>query len=168
MACKMVLRMEMQEIIRRWQAGNSRSHITSRTRLSRDTVSEYIAVVEQLGVSRGGWPRSREQLSRLAGIGRSGQHQTAASTEERMAPWADKIYQWLTGDWLQLTRVLELLLGCGCQVSYKSLRRFVQKRNWWQRNPATIHMEDTAPGEVAELDFGRLTLTRAAAAPCGR
>ena len=85
-----------------------------------------------------------------------------------MAPWADKIYQWLTGDWLQLTRVLELLLGCGCQVSYKSLRRFVQKRNWWQRNPATIHMEDTAPGEVAELDFGRLTLTRAAAAPCGR
>lgn len=59
---------------------------------------------------------------------------------------------------LQLTRILELLLERGCEVSYTSLRRFLQRRNWRRRNPITIRMEDTAPGEVVELDFGRLGL----------
>ena len=64
-----------------------------------------------------------------------------------------QIYQWLTGDRLQMTRIHELLSARGCSVSYPSLRRFVVKRNWRR---TTLRMEDTPPGQVAESDFGRL------------
>ena len=66
----------------------------------------------------------------LAAISRPGPQHGAVPTEGRLAPWADQIYQWLTGGSLQLTRVQELLAQRGC----------------------------TAPGEVAEVDFGRLRL----------
>ena len=54
-----------------------------------------------------------------------------------------------------MTRIQELLQR-GCVVSYTSLRRFLQRRNWRRRNLRTVRMENTPPGEVAELDFGRL------------
>ena len=43
-----------------------------------------------------------------------------------------------------------------CRVSYASLQRFVARRNWRRRSRTTVRMEDTAPGEVVEVDFGRL------------
>ena len=55
-----------------------------------------------------------------------------------------------------MTRIRELLDQRGCQVSYTSLRRFLQRRNWRGRSARTVRMEQSGPGEVAELDFGRL------------
>ena len=158
MGYKEVLRVDISEVIRRWQAGNSRRRIASGTGLSKDTVGRYISADEALEMSREGPAPTEEQLSRLAAIGRSGPRQSAVPTEDQLAPWADQVYQWLTGDRLQVTRVQELLAERGCRVSYASLHRFVARRNWRRRNPGTVRMEDTAPGEVAELDFGRLGL----------
>ena len=158
MAYKEVSRMEIAEVIRRWQSGISLRYIASGTGLSRDTVRRYVAAAKEEGLSLSGPAPSEEQISRLAAIGRSGPRAVATPAEDLLAPWGDQIYQWLTVDHLQLTRILELLLDRGCEVSYTSLRRFLQRRNWRRRNPATVRMEDTAPGEVAELDFGRLGL----------
>ena len=80
----------------------------------------------------------------------------ATPRQDLLEPWADQIYQWLTGDRLQLTRIRELLAVRGCAVSYPSLRRFILKRNWRRLSKTTVRMEDTALGEVAEADFGRL------------
>ena len=150
--------MEIQEIIRRWQAGEGYRQIASGTGLSRNTVRKYLAAAKAEGIARDGAVPGEDQLSRLAAIGQPGPRQAQTPSEDLLAPWADQIHQWLTGDRLQLTRIHELLLGRGCPVSYQSLRRFVQKRNWRQRSRTTVRMEDTAPGEVAELDFGRLGL----------
>ena len=158
MGYKEVLRVDISEVIRRWQAGNSRRHIASGTGLSKDTVGRYISAAEALEMSREGPAHTEEQLSRLAAIGRSGPRQSAVPTEDKLAPWADQVYQWLTGDRLQVTRVQELLAERGCPGSYASLHRFVARRNWRGRSRSTVRMEDTAPGEVAELDFGRLGL----------
>ena len=57
-----------------------------------------------------------------------------------------------------MTRIHELLLGRGCQVSYASLQRFVARRNWRRRSRATVRMVEAPPGEVVEVDFGRLGL----------
>ena len=75
-----------------------------------------------------------------------------------LAPWADPIYQWLTGDRLLVTRIHELQLGRGCPVSYQSLRGFIQKRNWNRPSRTAGRLEDSPPGKVAELDFGQLGL----------
>ena len=158
MAYKEVLRVEISEVIRRWRAGHSQRRIAKGTGLSRDTVARYIAGSEAPGMSRQGVEPSEEQLSRLAAIGQPGPKQVEAPSEELLAPWADQIHRWLTGDRLQLTRIQESLGERDCRVSYASLQRFVARRNWRRRTKATVRMEDTVPGEVVEVDFGRLGL----------
>ena len=48
MAYKEVSRVDIVEVIRRWQRGNSQRHIALGTGLSRETVGRYIAAAERL------------------------------------------------------------------------------------------------------------------------
>ena len=68
MAYKEVLRVEISEVIRRWQTGESRRHIASGTGLSKDTVGRYISAAEALGIARDGPGPDEEQVSSLAAI----------------------------------------------------------------------------------------------------
>ena len=158
MAYREALRMEIAEVVRRWQAGSSQRNIASGTGLSRDTVWKCLAAAKEAGVVQEGPAPTEDQLSRLAGISRSGPRQSEGPSEELLGPWADQVYRWLNVERLQLTRIRELLAARGCQVAYSSLHRFVARRNWRGRSRSTVRMVDTAPGEVAELDFGRLGL----------
>ena len=72
MAYKEVFRVEIAEVIRRWQAGSSQRHIASGTGLSRDTVSKYLAAARKVGVRQEGPAPTEEQLSLLASVGRTG------------------------------------------------------------------------------------------------
>ena len=67
--------MEIQEIIRRWQAGDSQRKIALGTGLSRDTIAKYVAAAQDEGIVRDGLVATAEQLSRLATIGQSGPRQ---------------------------------------------------------------------------------------------
>ena len=129
MAYKEVLRVEISAVVRHWQAGHSRRGIASGTGLSKDTVGKYILTAEALGICRNWASPSEEQLSGLAAVGRSGPRQPTAPTEDQLAPWTDQIYQWLTGDRLEVTRIQELLAARDCRVSYVSLQRFIRRRN---------------------------------------
>ena len=148
--------MEIQEIIRRWQAGHSQRQIAAGAGVSRDTVRRYLAAAQGEGIAGDGPTPTDDQLSRLARISRSGPRQSGTPGQDLLEPWGGQIYRWLTVDRLQMTRIKELLDSRGCPVSYPSLRRFILKRNWRKLGKATVRMEDIPPGEVAELDFGRL------------
>ena len=113
MAYKEVLRVEIQEVIRRWQSGGSQRQIAEGTGLSRATVRKYLSAAKGEGIAQDGPAPSEEQLSRLAGISRAGPRQVETPVEDSLAPWADQIYQWLTGDRLKVTRVQELLSARG-------------------------------------------------------
>ncbi len=156
MAYREVFRMEIQEIIRRWQAGMGRRQIAAGTGLSRNTVRRYLSAARAEGVAQDGPAPTEEQLSRLAAVGQSGPRRVEAPSQDQLEPWADQIYRWIAKDRLQMTRIHELLLARGCALSYQSLRRFVLKRNWRRPSKTTVRMADTPPGEVAEADFGRL------------
>lgn len=158
MAYREVSRMEMQEIIRRWQAGSSPRKIAAGMGLARNTVRKYLAAAQAEGIAQDGPEPTEEQLSRLAATGRKGLLNAQSPSDELLEPWGDQVYQWFTGERLQLTRIHELLAARGCAVSYSTLRRFVLKRNWGRPGKTTVRMEDTPPGEVAEADFGRLGL----------
>ena len=158
MAYREVTRVEIQEIIRRWQSGEGYRQIASGTSVSRNTVRKYLSAAKVEGIARDGPAPTDDELSWLAAMGQSGPRQAATPSEELLAPWADQIYQWLTGDRLQVTRIHELLLARGCLVSYQSVRRFIERRQWRRPPRSTVRMEETPPGEVAEMDFGRLGL----------
>ena len=117
---------------------------------------QALAAAKAAGVVEDGPAPEEEQLSRLAGISQAGPRRVETPVEDSLSPWADQIYQWLTGDRLTVTRIQELLAARGCTLSYTSLRRFIVKRNWGRRSVRTVRMADTPAGELAEADFGRL------------
>ena len=158
MAYREVHRVESREIIRRWQAGFSQRRIAGGTGLSRVTVRRYIEAAEAAGLQPGGPEPSEQQLAQLATLSRTGPRRAEVPSEQLLSPWAEQIERWLQAERLQVTRIHELLAERGCEVSYSTLRRFIARRGWGRRQPATVRMEDGPPGEVAELDFGRLGL----------
>ena len=160
MAYREVLSVEIREIIRRWQAGLSQRRIARGTGLSRQTVRRYVEAAEAAGLKPGGPEPGEEQLARLATLSSTRPRQVAVPSEELLAPWAEQVEGWLTAERLQVTPIHELLAERGCEVSYSTLRRFIRRRGWRQRQPVTVRMEDGPPGEVAELDFGRLGYLR--------
>jgi len=44
----------------------------------------------------------------------------------------------------------------GVAVAYTTLRRYVRQAGLWKQPRSTVRMAPTAPGEVAEMDFGEL------------
>ena len=95
MGYKEVSRVDIVEVIRRWQTGISLRHIATGTGLSRDTVRKYVAAAKGEGVDHRGPAPTEEQLSRLAAVGRSGPRTAATPAEDLLAPWSDQIYRWL-------------------------------------------------------------------------
>ena len=104
MAYREVFRMEIQEIIRRWQTGAGGRLIAAGTSLSRDTVCKYLAAAQAEGIARDGPVPDAEQLSRLAAIGQSGPRRVETLRQDLLRPWSNQIHQWLTDDRLQMTR----------------------------------------------------------------
>ena len=97
--------MEIAEVIRRWQAGSGPQRIASGTGLSRNTVRKYVAAAKAMGITKEGPLPDEEHLSLLAAIGQSGPRQVHTPRQDALEPWADQIYQWITGDRLQMTRI---------------------------------------------------------------
>ena len=75
MAYREVTRVEIGEVIRRWQAGEGLRRIATSTGLSRVTGHKYVAASQEVGLSRDGPEATEEQLSRLAAISQSGPRQ---------------------------------------------------------------------------------------------
>lgn len=158
MAFKEVSRVEVIEILRRWQTGVGVRALARGTGLSRNTIRKYIEAAERCGLTRDGPSPTETQLTELVRLNVAGPRRVVRSTEEVLEPWATSIRDWLHRDRLTLTRVHELLKEQRCAVSYMSLYRYAMRREWLTSNRSTVRMADTKPGEMAEMDFGRLGL----------
>lgn len=158
MAYREVYRVQVLEVIRRWQLGESQRSIARATGLSRNTVEKYVRAAVAAGVSQGGSPPDESLLASLLQ-----KNQPGPSPTSSLAPLAailedhrEQIGVWLSQEHLQLTRVHELLLQQGVNVSYTTLRRFVRQAGLTKAAGSTLRMAEWPPGEVAEMDFGRL------------
>lgn len=158
MAFKEVSRVEVIEIIRRWQTNTSLRGLARATGLSRKTIKKYLQAAEKYGLTRSGPPPSEAQLLALAPLNVAGPRQGVRPSEELLGPWALRIRDWILVERLQLTRIQELLGQQQCAVPYTTLYRYVIRQGWRSGQRGTVRMADTKPGEVAEMDFGRLGL----------
>ena len=150
-------RMEIEEVVRRWQAGESQRAIARATGLARETVKKYLAAAASLGLSATGPPPTEAMLIELRRLG-----VVAAQPVHRLAPqmamlepYREQIATWLDQDQLLLTRIQELLEPY-VAVKYTTLRRFVRQAGLWKQPRSTVRMAPTVPGEVAEMDFEKL------------
>lgn len=157
MGYREVNRVELQEVIRRWQAGESGRKIARATGFARNTVEKYLKAAESLGLSPAGRPPTEDELSRLMRLSDTRtKDPTLGPSEALLLSQREQIERWITVDHLLLTRVRELLALSGCDVPYTSLRRFVVKNQLGISPKTTIRLPETAPGDYAEMDFGRL------------
>ena len=154
-------RMEIIEVVRRWQAGESQRAVARSTGLARETVKKYLRAAEALGLRANGPPPTEEAVVRLVQAGRlaTAPRTWAAPQAARLEPHREQILAWLRDDHLLLTRVQELLEPRGVRISYSTLERFawrlgVHPRT--RRRGTTVRLAPTAPAEVAEMDFEKL------------
>jgi transposase len=155
-------RMEIVEVIRRWQLGESQRAIARASGVARETVSKYLRAAEEHGLAANGPPPTEDQVVRLVHVGRvvSAPRTWASPQAERLEAYREQITTWLREEHLQVTRVQELLGQRGVHVPYTTLERFVWRLGLKPRGRRgdTVRMALTPPGEVAEMDFERLGL----------
>jgi len=158
MAYRELSRMEIVDLIRRWQAGETQRAIASHSGIARATVGKYLQAAQRLGLSAAGPPPGEAELLELARLSRVAATRPGRATPavEPLAAHREQLEVWLRQEHLQLTRVQELLARDGLGVSYTSLRRYVRQAGLGQAPRSTVRLPETAPGELAEFDFGRL------------
>lgn len=157
MGYREVHRMDVGEVIRRWQAGESGRAVARALGLSRTTVEKYLRLARGAGVRQDGAAPEPEVVLALARECRPGpERQARTQRAALLAPHRDRLVRWLQQERLQLTRVQELPAQEGVGLSYTSLRRYVQESGLAGRPRTTVRVVDSAPGEVGEVDFGRL------------
>src|SRR5437899_10267384 len=119
-------RMEIVEVIRRWQLGEWQRAIARASGGARETVAKDLRAAEELGLAANGPPPTEDQVVRLVQVGRvvSAPRTWASPQADRLEPYREQITTWLQDEHLQVTRVQELLGHRGSHVPYSTLERF--------------------------------------------
>jgi len=155
---------EVLAVLRRIHAGESVRAVARGTGRARVTVQRYVELARELGWVPGVHEPDEELASTVLAEVRPGPRAAEPGRGERLLlPHREQIERWLSGDsehrrGLRLTKVQELLVRQGVAVPYSALRRFAVKHLGFGRPATTVRMADVAPGELAEVDFGKLGL----------
>jgi len=166
MAYREVGMWEILNVLRRIGRGENKSVVARATGYRRKTVRRYVAAAVELGWKPGLEDPTEELAVRVFQKLRPVPHGDGlGEVEQLLLPHRAKIKAWLAADengnkrGLRLTKVHELLGREGIDVAYSSLYRFAVKHcGFSDCRRFTVRIAESDPGEVAEVDFGRLGL----------
>jgi transposase len=165
MAYREVGMWEILEVLRRVHRGESQVAIARATGHTRKTIRRYTRTARKRGWTPGGTQEPDEVLAqavaqRLRPVPVAPE---PGESEAQLRPHRARIEAWLRpedgGRGLRLSKVHALLEREGICVPYSSLHRFATQHCGFQDlRRVTVRVAEVAPGEVAEVDFGRLGL----------
>ena len=145
MAYREVRSMDIEQVLRRWLAGEGIRAIARSTALARNTVKRLVKLASQQGLKPGDvLPEETRRQAIREGIGRPGGPE-ASSTEQMLQSRKEQIEHWLEKDRLLLTKVHELLIREGIEVSYSSLYRFASKHCGFGSSSVTVRRPHCSP-----------------------
>lgn len=152
---------EVLDVLRRLQRGEGKRSIERSTGRSRKTIGRYEVAAKELGWVPGLVEPEEALAAEVAARLRPGPREVGLSDSERfLEGQRDRLKNWIIpenpNEALTLAKVLILLKREGSLVSYSALYRFAVKEFGFGSSPATVRMKDVAPGESAEVDFGKL------------
>ncbi len=164
MAYHEVAMWEILSVLERLTRRESKAAITRATGHSRSTVRRYERIARDLGWTPEGEAPTEALAAELGRRLHPAGDRDAGEIEAQLQGHVEQIRAWLTPAptekrGLRLTKVHQLLTRTGVTVPYSSLHRFVVKHcGFGARGRITVRMADVAPGDLAEIDFGRLGL----------
>ena len=154
MAFRELSMVDVREVLRRWQLGQSARQIARDGVADRKTVLSYIKQAIESGLERSSI-LSDERVAEIIRVVQGRAVPPPSEVQERLATQRAKIEAWLKGqEPLRLTRVHELLVRDGVVVSYTALRRFCHETLGWREPRLTVRVDDPPPGQEAQIDFG--------------
>jgi len=155
---------EILEVLRRVARGEPQRAIHRVTGHSRSSIRRWVKVARRLGWEPGAGEPDEALARAVAGRLRPVREEAPpGESEARLGPHRARIEAWLRPQdgrrGLQLAKVHALLEREGIRVPYSSLHRFATRHCGLQdRRRLTVRVAEVAPGELAEVDFGRLGL----------
>jgi len=159
MARRMFAVVDVVELLRHWQAGDSVSQMARALGLDRKTVRKYAGRAEEAGMAPGGAPLSQaEWATRVhAWFPELTDPRARSSVHGEIAHFHDYIKEHLPETTLA-TIHQRLRDEHGLTVSIASLRRYVRSEFAEEvaEERATVLRDDPPPGEEAQLDYGYL------------
>ncbi|MDD9966798.1 MAG: IS21 family transposase [Myxococcales bacterium] len=166
MAYREVSMWEILQVLRLLGRGETTAGVSRATGRGRRTVREYKRHAEALG-----WKPGEVEPDEALSLGVYRRLHPSAdepgAIEQVLLPHREQMQAWLRPEdsqrGLTLTKVSDLLQRRGVEVPYSSLHRFAVKHCGFGSRKLTVRVAECGPGEVAEVDFGRLGIV-----PCGQ
>lgn len=155
---------EILEVLRRVHRGEKLRAIARTTGRTRKTIRRYLEAAKARGWRPGdGEPDEALAAGVLALLRPGPRDRSPSDAERRLLPHQETLGAWLSGKAgdhrpLTLAKCRDLLGRRGVEVTYSALYRFAVKHCRFGEKPTTVRMAEVAPGELAEVDFGRLGL----------
>jgi transposase len=164
MAYREVAMWEILAVLERFGRGETGAAVARATGHTRKTVRRYVRTAERLGWERGTDPPTEALAAEVFLRHRPRGHHGPGEAEAALLPHLEEIRKWLTPEsgqkrGLKLTKVRQILERQGTPVAYSSLHRFAVKHcDFGKAGRTTVRMAECEPGELAEVDFGKLGL----------
>ena len=147
---------DVKEVLRRWQAGQSARRIAREAVADRKTVARYVATATRLKLPRDRALDEGEVHAVAQGVQARPMRDASAERCE-LEQHKGRIAAWLgVARPLRLSKIHVLLRRDGIEASYATLRRFAIEELGWSKKPPTVRVDDAAPGQEAQIDFGRM------------
>ena len=147
---------DVREVLRRWQAGQSARQIAREAVVDRKTVARYIATAQKLELPRdralddGEVHEVAQREQARAVLDPSAERRELERHKDRIATWLGAARP------LRLSKIHVLLRRDGVEASYATLRRFAIEELGWHKREATVRVEDAPPGQEAQVDYGKM------------
>src|SRR5579863_6675583 len=156
MAYRELTMMDVREVLRRWQAGQSARQIARETGFDRKTVRRYLRAAEACKLERGR-ELTEGEVHEVAQRVQSRPLVALSETSELLVRHKDRIAAWLGAERpLRLRKVHILLERDGVSVTYPTLRRFAMRELGWGKPTATVLLDDPPPAQEAQVDFAQM------------
>lgn len=147
---------DVKEVLRRWQAGQSARQLAREGVVGRRTATRYIEAAKELGVTLDA-ELTDDAVRAVAERVQARPASSPSETRRLLEQQRLRIEQWLEHDPpLTLVRVQELLERDGVVVAYTTLRRYAHDELGWKERGPTVLIDDPPPGEEAQIDFGHV------------
>jgi transposase len=147
---------DVREVLRRMQAGQSARQLARDGVVDRKTAGRYFEAARCCGIA----PETVLDDGLVAEVASRVQARPETPTSEpyaQLEAQRPRIEAWLRAERpLRLVRVRELLARDGIDIAYTTLRRFAHQELGWRERTPTVRVDDPPMGEEAQIDFGHV------------